>query len=162
MIKFNKIVAGLLSALTVSAMCIATSVFATDYTNPTDQYGYPYIPNTLDTQWYAGNDYCRPKFNNSSIYVQNVSMLYGAYVDVAGRETATGYNYSVSIGSYYTTNIYLPANRTGEIYQGIAEHRNPKLNYAHITFRKANSSAGVASGNWSPDCAGTYDEVLND
>lgn len=153
MIKFNKIVAGLLSALTVSAMCIATSVFATDYSNPTDQYGNPYNPNTGDTQWYAGNDYCRPKFNDSSIYVQNVSMSYGAYVDVKGRSYLYGENFPVSIGGHATSNIYLPANRTAGIYQGIYEYG---YSFAHITFRKANTNAGAASGNWSPDCSGSY------
>ena len=153
---FNKIAAALLSVLTVASMGIVISASATNYDNPTDQYGKPYNPNTADTSWLAGNDYCRPKFNDSSIYVKNVSMIYGAYVDVRGRASKYGSDYAVSINGHSTSNVYLPANRAGEIYQGINEHRNPQLSYAHVYFKKPNGSTGATSGVWSPDCAGSY------
>lgn len=158
---FNKIAAALLSVLTVASMGIVISASATNYDNPTDQYGNPYNPNTADTSWLAGNDYCRPKFNGSSIYVKNVSMIYSAEVDVRGRASKYGVDYLVPINGHSASNVYLPPNRTSEIYQGINEHRNPQLSYAYVYFKKSSSSNGAASGVWSPDCNGSYLPPLN-
>jgi hypothetical protein len=146
----------LLSALTISTLCIGVSASATNQEVHINEDIMSYDANTADTQWYANNNYCRPKYNASSIYVKNVSMQYSAYVDVYGNEFPNGHDYYVSINGHNATNVSLPPNREGEIYQGIHEHTNPILNYAHVYFRNPSGSTGTASGVWSPDCSGSY------
>ena len=51
---FHKIAAAMTSALVVASMGVVISASATNYDNPTDQYGNPYNPNTADTSWDAG------------------------------------------------------------------------------------------------------------
>lgn len=155
---FNKIAAAMLSVLTVASMGIVISASATDYYDPTNNYGNLYNPNTKDSSWNAGateHDYCRRKFNASSVYVCNYSMSHSAYVDVYGRLNQTSSDQPVSINGHKATNVKLPANRAGEIYQGINEH-NPTYKYAHVYFRDADSDYGAAYGVWSPDCAYSY------
>ena len=155
---FNKIAAAMFSVVTAASMGIVISVSATDYSDPRDQNGNLYSPNTKDTSWNAGDsvhDYCRRKFTDSSVYVCNYSMTHAANVDVYGRVGKYDSDVPVSINGHKTYNVYLPANRAGEIYQGIYEH-NPRCLYAHINFKDADTAYGAAYGVWSPDCAGSY------
>ena len=96
---FHKIAAAMTSALVVASMGVVISASATNYDNPTDQYGNPYNPNTADTSWDAGatvHDYCRPKFNDSSVYVYNYSMTHSAKVTVIRELSRQGYNIDAS------------------------------------------------------------------
>lgn len=152
----RKIAAVITSALTVASMGVIISASATDYTNPTDQYGNPYNPNTGDTQWNVSDtnpDYCRPKFRDTSVYVKNYSMTNNAKVSVYGRASKYGKDESVSINGHKTVGIILPANNTREIYQGIHEYG---YTFAHIYFENAGLPNNQPYGVWSPDCAGSY------
>lgn len=156
---FHKIAATITSALVVASIGVAISASATNYDNPTDQYGNPYNPNTADTSWNAGatvHDYCRPKFNDSSVYVYNYSMTHSAKVTVKGRKSKTSADVSVSINGHPTANITLPANNEREIYQGIIENG---CTFAHVTFNDADTANGAAYGVWSPDCAGSFTPI---
>ncbi|MDE5854570.1 MAG: hypothetical protein K2H19_05855 [Ruminococcus sp.] len=151
----RKIATVITSALTVASMGVIISASAIDYTNPTDQYGNPYNPNTGDTSWSveasSSSDYCRPKFNDSSIYVKNYSMISNVQVSVYGRKSKTGKDVSVGMSGHKTVGLTFPANNTREIYQKINENG---CTFAHIVFK--NTGSNRPYGVWSPDCVGSY------
>lgn len=107
-------------------------------------------PNTTDTVWYAGNDYCRRKFTDSSLYVKNSSMYHNVTLNVWGRKTKYGNDEGVG-GSVTVFNLTLPANSIREVRQNINEN---SCLYAHIYF-----VGSGASGVWSPDCSGSYQKL---
>jgi hypothetical protein len=154
--KIKKILVAITATLGVAMIGPNSTVSATNYYNPTNQYGYPYNPNIVDTQWAADanpNDYCRPKFTDSSVYVYNYSMTHSAIVTIKGRKTQTGADIGVSYNGHETEGITLPPNNEREIYQGIIENQ---CTYAHITFDDADTYYGAAYGVWSPDVVGSF------
>lgn len=107
--------------------------------------------NTSDTSWSSGYDYCRPKLDDTSVYVKNTSDYYYAYASVYGEDSATG-KQDIDV-SYYngtrlnTKNLTIPARSERQIRQFVYELRHQ---YVHIYF------TGNSSGWWSPDSSGSY------
>ena len=122
----NRAISTLLSLVTMVSM---TSMVAT-------------AANTSDTAWLGGNEYCRYKADDSSVYVMNTSMLYGTYVTVYGEYSATG-NEKHDIGGGVT---YVPPNSVCYITQYCYEWGYP---YLHICFSVIDNRP--AGGWWSPD-----------
>lgn len=63
---FKKFIAVLSTVITVTSMMSIASANATDFTESTPRFH----PNTGDTNWSVGNDYCRVKENSSSVLVR--------------------------------------------------------------------------------------------
>ena len=107
--------------------------------------------NTSDTKWSSGNNYCRAKDDDTSIYVKNSSDYYYSYASVYGETTAND-NQKKDVGYYNgtrltTQNLTLPARSERQIRQFVHELGYP---YVHIFF------TGSGYGVWSPDSVGSY------
>ncbi|MDE5854989.1 MAG: hypothetical protein K2H19_08020 [Ruminococcus sp.] len=107
--------------------------------------------NTSDTQWYSGHDYCRRKYDDTSVYVKNSSDYYYSYASVYGETTANG-NQKKDVSRYggtklATENLTIPARSERQIRQFVYELGYP---YVHIYF------TGSGYGVWSPDSVGSY------
>lgn len=106
---------------------------------------------TTDTQWSSGYDYCRRKYDKTSVYVKNTSDYYYAYASVYGEYTEDGAQKKPV--NYYngtrlaTENLTIPARSERQIRQFVGEIGYP---YVHIYF------TGNSSGWWSPDSVGSY------
>lgn len=151
--RMRKIAAAVVAALAAMSMGVVLSVSAaTDYSEPVIPI---HNPNTTDSSWpLSGSsvlkDYCRRKYNDTSIYVTN-STGYAVSVNVYGRKTKTGADVDVSGTSFSTTNLTLPANSVKQIRQLIHEKN---CSYAHIYF-----GGTGGSGLWSPDSVGNYPKI---
>lgn len=106
---------------------------------------------TTDTQWASGNNYCRRKYDDTSVYVKNTSDYYYAYASVYG-ENKEDEKYKKPVNYYNgkrlaTENLTIPARSERQIRQFVYELTYP---YVHIYF------TGSSSGWWSPDSSGSY------
>lgn len=156
---FNKFISFMSAAImAVSAVSFSFANAATDFTEPSPLLS----PNTGDTNWSVGHDYCRQKFNATSVYVSNTSNYYAkadVYGAVVNENNGTKYiveNTYVGSPNFSVMNVTIPANRKGLIRQNVNENRR---SYVHIYF-KTYSGGYSGSGKWSPDSYGTYD-LLN-
>lgn len=156
---FNKFISFMSAAImTVSAVSFSFANAATDFTEPSPLPN----PNTADTNWSVGHDYCRQKFDASSVYVSNTSYyyakadVYGAIVTVNNGVKSVSENKYVGGSTFSATNVTIPANRKGLIRQNVHENG---YSYVHIYFKTYSGTNG-GSGKWSPDSYGTYD-LLN-
>lgn len=137
---FKKIAAFFAATLMTASMAVSISASA---------------GNTSDTPWEAGNEYTRPKYDATSIYVQNVSMIYSTKVSVYGRKSSNGDNLPVNTyngRTLATIGLTLPPNSQRLIRQFINEKG---YSYAHISFYNGNT----ACGQWSPDSVGSYPTI---
>ena len=107
--------------------------------------------NTGNTSWEAGHEYVRPKYDCTSIYVQNVSVIYSTKVSVYGRDYSSNENKMVNTydgRTIVTTGLTLPPNCERFIRQFVHENYYPM---ACISFYNGNT----ACGQWSPDSVGS-------
>ncbi len=95
--------------------------------------------------WSGICDRSEIKYNDSSVYVSNVSLYNGTTVSVYGASGTNRWERcDVGNGYIQTENLYLPANCERNIYQNVWENG---YYYAHIYFT-GNASA---SGRWTPN-----------
>ena len=144
------------AVITATSMMSIASANAADFTESTPRYH----PNTGDTDWSVGHDYCRVKEDSSSVYVKNVSLLYTAKVSVYGADYVNGtlVNYTVNGQNFSALNLTLPVNCERQIRQNVWEYGHT---YAHIYFANPGSGYNSSCGKWSPDCYGTSYTYLN-
>lgn len=157
---FNRFISFMSAAvMTVSALSFTFANAATDFTEASPLLN----PNTADTNWSVGHDYCRRKYNSSSVYVSNTSYyyakadVYGAIVTEKDGVKSISEDKSVDGSNFSATNVTIPAQRVGRIRQNV--HENGR-SYVHIYF-KTYSGSNSGSGKWSPDCSSTSYDCFN-
>lgn len=112
----------------------------------------PVHASTANSSWYGGGSFVRDKDDYTSIYIQNVSDYYYAWVTVKGRKSGDNTDYEVNVsdldGQTVTTHdLTIPARSERLVRQFVKEN---DCQFAKVIF------TGGGSGWWSPDSVGSY------